>query len=171
MVALVAQWFSLLDVAKTAFLAPFSSPTSQFLDYFHSSFCIRSPLPRVTCQASVLGDSTFGWAWLPWLPWLPGGFPCWIWQKLHFLHHFHRLQVNSWTISILLFALDPPWLELHAKHQFGEIPLLDVHGCPGCLVVFLARCGINCIFGTILIAYKSILGLFSFFFMHKIPLA
>ena len=47
------------------FLAPFSSSTSQFLDYFHSSFGIRSPLPRTTWQASVWGDSTFGWAWLP----------------------------------------------------------------------------------------------------------
>ena len=135
MVALVAWWFSLLDIAKTAFLAPFSSPTSQFLDYFHSAFCIRSPLPSATRQASVWGDSTFGWVWLPWLP---NGFPCWMWQKLHFWHHFHCQQVNSWTISILLFALDTPCLELHAKHQFGEIPLLDGHGCPGCPVVFLA---------------------------------
>ena len=79
MVALVARWFSLLDVAKTAFFAPFSSPTSQFLDFFHSFFCIN-----------------------------------------------------------------PPCLELNVKHKFVEIPLLDGYGCPGCLVVFLARCGKNC---------------------------
>jgi len=163
MVALVARWFSLLDVAKTAFFAPFSSPTRQFLDYFHSSFHIRFPLPRATCQASVWGGSTFGWAWLSWLP---GGLSCWKWQKLHFWYHFHRLQVNSWTISILLFALDTPCLELYAKHQFGEVPLLDGHGCPGCLVVFLAGCGKNCFFCTIFIAYKTILGLFPFFFLH-----
>ena len=105
MVALVSWWFTLMDMAKTAFLAPFSSPTSQFLDYFHS-----------------------------------------------------------------FFELDPPCLELHAKHQFGEISLFDGHGCPGCPVVFLAGCGKNCIFCTIFFTYKSILGLFSFFFLHEIPL-
>ena len=43
-------------------LTPFSSPTSQFFFFSNSSFCIRSPLPRATSQASVWGDSTFGWA-------------------------------------------------------------------------------------------------------------
>ena len=105
MVALVARWFSLLDVAKTAFFAPF-------------------------------------------------------------IH----LQVNSWNISILLYALDPPCPELHAKHQFGEISLLDGHGCPGFPVVFLAGCGKNCIFGTILIAYSQFLDYFHSSFCIRSPL-
>ena len=46
-------------------------------------------------------------------------------QTQHFLHHFHCLQVNSWTFSILLFAKDPPCLELQAMHQFNVIPFLD----------------------------------------------
>ena len=46
-------------------------------------------------------------------------------EKTAFLHHFHHLQVNSWTISILLFLLNPPCLVLHAKHPFGELSLLD----------------------------------------------
>ena len=47
------------DKATWPFFSPFSLPTSQFLDFFHSDCCIRSLLPRATPQASILGGCHF----------------------------------------------------------------------------------------------------------------
>ena len=38
-----------------------------------------------------------------------------------FLHLFHHPQVNFWTFSILIFALDPSCQVLHPKHQFWGV--------------------------------------------------
>ena len=160
MVALIAWWFTLMDMAKTKFFTPFSSPTSRFLNLFHSFFALDPPCLELHGKHQFEKRFHF---WMGMVALVARWFTLLDMAKTAFLAPFSLPTSQFLDYFHSFSALDPLCLELHAKHQFGEIPLLDGHDCPGCPVVFLAGCGKNNIF-------CKFLDSFHFFFCIRSPL-